>query len=113
MGFLFLLFAQTIEVYEVKPHFSLQGETPTSDYYINGGSFQGIHKKKGFTVYRRMSTHDLRTSAHEQDLWIPFATIKIVHSEATHAIARLDKFLPIEETGQVFPKAILVGDRIR
>lgn len=89
------------------------GEIQERDYYVNMGSDHGIHEGTILTVYRRTSTYDLMTEQLYRDVTFPIATIKVIHVESLAAVARLEKYLPSDQTPVITPRAIMVGDLIR
>ena len=89
------------------------GEIPQKDYYINMGSTQGIRDGMILNVHRRISTYDLLSEKLYRDVTFPIARLKVIHTEGTAAIARLDKMLPVEKAPSVNPFAVVVGDIVR
>ncbi|HLE00706.1 MAG TPA: hypothetical protein VJB59_10635 [Bdellovibrionota bacterium] len=89
------------------------GEIPQKDYYVNMGSSQGIRDGMILSVHRRISTYDLLSEKLYRDVTFPIARLKVIHTEGTAAIARLDKMLPMEKTPSVNPFAVVVGDIVR
>lgn len=86
------------------------GESILKDYFINMGTQQGIKTGDRMTVYRKFSTHDLTNNRIFKDVIFPFATIRIIHTEDSVAIARFESANVPEKTPLIEPNAISVGD---
>ena len=88
------------------------GEVPQKDYYINLGHTQGVHEGTTVTVYRKVSTYDLLSEKLYKDMTFPIAKLKVIHSEGSASIARMEKMLAGEFTPAITPKAVMIGDII-
>ena len=83
------------------------------DYFINLGTNQGIHVGSVLEVARKAPSYDLTTEKLYKDLIFPFAQIKVIHAEKDAAIARLEKLYPLEQTPELTPRAVIVGDLVK
>lgn len=92
------------------------GETeqlPPKDIFVNMGTTQGVRKGSVLDVYRRISSFDNLTQKHMGDHMIPVGRIKVIHSDEQTAIARLDKFVSVDQEPGLLPQAIMIGDVVR
>ncbi|MEO5970557.1 MAG: hypothetical protein ABIQ95_11570 [Bdellovibrionia bacterium] len=89
------------------------GEVIHKDFYVNMGSSQGLATGSKLQVYRHTPTFDLVSQQVYREVTFPIAVIKVIHVEPQVAIARLEKFLPVEETATISPKAVMVGDLVK
>lgn len=86
---------------------------PPKDIFISMGSSEGIRKGSVLDVYRRISSFDNLTQKHMGDHMIPVGRIKVIHSDEKTAIARLDRFVSLEQEPALLPQAIMIGDVVR
>ncbi len=109
------LYAEDFVVYSVQKglDFGNPGETPQKDYFITMGSQNGLRNGAMLEVLRKTPTYDIRGEKLYKDMAYPFAKLKVIHVESNGAIARLDKFLPVEKTPIIQIPAIIVGDLVR
>lgn len=89
------------------------GEVTQKDFYVNMGSSQGIVQGVRLQVYRHTPTFDLVSQQVYRDVTFPIAIIKVIHVEPNVAIARLERFLPVEQSATISPRAIMVGDLVK
>jgi hypothetical protein len=92
------------------------GETdrpPPKDIYINMGSSQGIKRGSVLDVYRKVTSFDELTQKVAGDQMIPIGRVKIIHSDEKTSIARLDKFVSIDQEPALGVQSIMVGDVVR
>ena len=107
--------ADDYAVYQVFRPIDL-GETdvqPPKDIYINMGANQGIKKGSVLDVYRRISSFDNLSQKLVGDHMIPVGRIKVIHSDDKTAIARLDKYVSVDQEPAMLPQAIMIGDVVR
>lgn len=102
-------------VYQVYRPINLgESETlPPKDIFINMGATQGVHKGSVLDVYRRISSFDNLTQKHMGDHMIPVGRIKVIHTDEQTAIARVDKFVSVEQEPALLPQAVMIGDVVR
>lgn len=89
------------------------GELPPKDIFINMGSTQGVRRGSVLDVYRRISSFDNLTQKHMGDHMIPVGRIKVIHTDEQTAIARIDKFVSIDQEPGLLPHAVMIGDVVR
>ena len=77
------------------------------------GSNQGIKKGSVLDVYRKISSFDNLTERLVGDHVIPVGRIKIIHADEKTAIARVDKFVSVEQEPALLPLAVMIGDIVR
>lgn len=85
---------------------------PQKDYYINMGTVQGVHAGSLLQVIRKIPTYDLTNQKLFKDVSFPIATLKVIYSDSTTAIARLEKMQPPEKIPAILPRAVMVGDAV-
>jgi hypothetical protein len=93
--------------------FGNPGETPQKDYYVNVGSEQGVATGNVLEVVRRAATYDLTTQKLYKDAAYPIARLKVIHTEPTLSIARLESMNSAEKTPVISPRSVMVGDLVR
>jgi hypothetical protein len=86
------------------------GEVPLKDYYVNMGKTQGLHDGIILQVSRRVATYDLISEKLYREVMYPIAQLRVIHTEVGASIARFEKFLPVEHTPAISPRAVMVGD---
>ena len=108
-------FAEEYNVYQVFRPIDLgeSDHTPPKDIYINMGSSQGVRKGTVLDVYRKISSFDNLTQRLVGDHMIPVGKIKVIHSDEKTAIARVDRFVSIDQEPALLPQAIMIGDVVR
>ena len=83
------------------------------DFYINGGTADGLSAGALVDVFRRVPLHDPSTSRPVGDLQIPVARLKIIHSDRNVSVARVHRVFGSKEKPNVDVKGVLIGDRIQ
>lgn len=91
----------------------ISAEPPPKDFFINMGTAQGVQSGTVLTVFRRAATYDLLSEKLFREVTFPIARIKVIHSEAGTAVARLDKMISAEKAPGITPNAIMIGDLVR
>ena len=86
---------------------------PPKDIFVNMGSNQGLKKGTVLDVYRKISSFDNLTQRLVGDHVIPIGKIKVIHSDEKTAIARVEKFVSVEQEPALLPQAVMIGDIIR
>jgi hypothetical protein len=107
--------ADEFTVYEVFRPVDL-GETdrqPPKDIFINMGSNHGVKKGTILDVYRKVLSFDNVSEKLAGEHMIPVGRIKVIHSDDKTAIARLDKFVSIDQEPAELPQAIMIGDVVK
>ncbi len=83
------------------------------DFFVNMGTRQGLREGATLEVSRRVSTYDVMAEKLYQDVTFPIARLRVIHVEASAAIARLEKMLPLDRTPALNPRAVIVGDLVK
>jgi hypothetical protein len=89
------------------------GVQPPKDIFVNMGTNQGVKKGTVLDVYRKISSFDNLTQKLAGDHVIPVGRIKVIHSDEKTSIARLDKFVSVDQEPALLPQAIMIGDVVR
>lgn len=107
--------ADDFNVYQVFRGIDLgENDTPPpKDIFINMGSHNGLKKGSVLDVYRKISSFDNLTQRLVGDHMIPVGRIKVIHADDKSAIARLDKFVSIDQEPGLLPQAVMIGDVVR
>lgn len=82
------------------------------DFYINGGSEQGLANGMVITVQRRLPLYDTYLNRSAGDLDLKVAKIKIIHVQKGLAVARLHSEFTRENAPLLEDNYIMVGDRL-
>jgi hypothetical protein len=107
--------ANDYSVYEVFRAVDL-GESdrpPPKEIFINMGSNQGVKKGSILDVYRKIASYDNLTEKLAGEHVIPVGRIKVIHADEKTAIARVDRFVSLEQEPALLPQAIMIGDLVR
>ena len=86
---------------------------PPLQIFVNMGAEQGVKKGTILDVYRKLSSFDLLTQKHVGDHMLPIGRIKVIHTDDTTSIARIEKFVSAEQEIVLLPQAVMVGDVVR
>ena len=107
--------AADYSVYEVFRAIDL-GEAehqPPKEFFINMGSQQGVKKGAVLDVYRKISSFDNLTEKLAGEHVVPVGRIKVIHADERTAIARLDRYVSLEQEPALLPQSIMIGDLVR
>jgi hypothetical protein len=107
--------AADFSVYEVFRSVDL-GESdrqPPKEIFINMGASQGLKKGSVLDVYRKISSFDNLTEKLAGEHLIPVGRIKVIHADEKTAIARLDKYVSLEQEPALLPQSVMIGDLVR
>ncbi len=88
-------------------------QAPPKDIFINMGTENGVKRGNTLDVYRKISSFDNLTQKHMGDHLIPVGRVKVIHVDERSSIARLDKFVSINEEPAMLPQAIMIGDVVK
>ena len=86
---------------------------PPKDIFIGMGADQGMKKGTVLDVYRRISSFDNMSQKLMGDNVIPVGRLKVIHVDEKTAIARLEKYVSVEQEPALLPQAIMIGDIVR
>lgn len=89
-----------------------KNEVIKKNYYINIGSTQGISKGTVLDVFRNLSVVDIYNSEKRAHFNVKIATIKIIHTENSVAIAQMESFTAQSENLYLDVESIMIGDRV-
>ncbi|MDZ4660900.1 MAG: hypothetical protein SGJ18_04700 [Pseudomonadota bacterium] len=103
--------ASEVSVFEVQKNIPLTSEDIVyKDYYVTGGSQQGLQKGMVITVVRNLPVHDTLKNKSQGLLTNPVARIQIIHVENEFSVGRL--YSSIDRVGLPILEfeGIMVGD---
>jgi len=86
------------------------GQASIKDYYLTMGSRHGLKNGSLLQVSRRISTYDLLNQKLYKELTVPIATVKVIHTEGSASIARIENLYSQDKATRVSPQSIMVGD---
>ncbi len=89
------------------------GEQQQKDYYVNMGTAHGLNKGAIVMVYRKAPSYDVANQKLYKDVTFPFAKLRIIHTEESASIGRLEVLAPSEKVPALSPRAVIVGDIVR
>jgi hypothetical protein len=107
--------AADFSVYEVFRSIDL-GESdrpPPKEFFVNMGSLQGLKKGSVLDVYRKIASFDNLTEKLGGEHMIPVGRIKVIHTDERTAIARIDRYVSLEQEPALLPQSIMIGDLVR
>lgn len=118
VGLLLLIFAPTMALAELTI-FDVRRTLPMSndekayrDFYINGGSEQGLQPGMVIVVQRRQPLYDSYQNRSAGDLDLRVARVKIIHVQRGLAVARLHSEFSRENAPLLEDPFLMVGDRL-
>lgn len=104
---------ETFSIYGVFRPFTMDDQSPiVRDYYIDAGREHGLRSGQKIVAYRRLTTSHGETGQMQHDFLVKIAVLKIVHTDSTASVARLEKMISTAETAQVSPSTLIIGDLI-
>lgn len=89
------------------------GEASQKDFYIGLGSNQGVHEGSLIEVTRKLPVYDLVSEKLYKDMVYKVARLKVIHSESSASVARLEKIYPLDQVPALFNHAVMVGDQVK
>ncbi len=107
--------ATEFSVYEVFRAIDL-GENdrpPPKEFFVNIGAIQGVRKGSVLDVYRKISSFDNLAEKHGGEHMVPVGRIKVIHADERTAIARMDRFVSLEQEPALLPQSVMIGDLVR
>jgi len=113
MLFAWEVFADTLSVIEVRRNIPLAEKDPVyRDYYINGGSNQGLKNHLVVNVSRKVALKDPSGTQTFGELNVPVAQLRIVQVGEKISVARLYKEIPRDDIAMLEQTGVLIGDLI-
>lgn len=101
------------KVFGIRTDFPMtDGQPLFRDVYINMGTNQGIKTGSTLDAYRVVTTVDEINQRMGKNMTFKFAKLKVIHSEADLAIARVVQMLPPESTPLGNFTNVMVGDEV-
>ena len=107
--------AADYSVYEVFRAVDL-GESdrpPPKEIFVNMGSNQGVKKGSVLDVYRKVVSFDNLSERVGGEHMIPVGRIKVIHTDEKTAIARIDRYVSLEQEVSLLPQTVMIGDLVR
>ncbi len=107
--------ATEFSVYEVFRAVDL-GESdrpPPKEFFVNMGAIQGVRKGSVLDVYRKISSFDNLAEKHGGEHMVPVGRIKVIHADERTAIARMERFVSLEQEPALLPQSVMIGDLVR
>jgi len=89
-----------------------EDEHPPRDYYINGGTEQGLKPGLLVTVRRRLTLYDFLENRSPGDLIVPIGKIKSIHVQKGLSVARLHSMAKGPSAVALEQDFLMVGDRL-
>ncbi len=87
-----------------------EAERAPIDVVINAGEDQGLARGDVLQVFRKISIIDPYQDNLQRELEIPFATVRVRHSQSGLAVARIERMESIHEGMALGVRGILIGD---
>ena len=86
---------------------------PPKEIFVNMGSNQGVKKGSVLDVYRKVVSFDNLSEKVGGEHMIPVGRIKVIHTDEKTAIARVDRFVSLEQEPSLLPQTVMIGDLVR
>ncbi len=107
------LHAGEFKVYGVKTEFPMEdGQALFKDVYVSMGTNQGIKAGSQLVAYRMVTTTDDLSQKSSTQLNFPVAKLRVIHAEATAAVARVTEIFPPSVTPLSAYTNVMVGDAV-
>jgi len=106
-------FGKDFHVIEVRKNLQLkEGDPILHDYYLNAGSQQGLKVGMVVKIIRKIPVHDQYQNQAQDDLILPVAKLKIIHTEPNISVARVQAYVAGDRTPILDYRSVMMGDRI-
>jgi hypothetical protein len=106
-------YADDFQVYGMRTDFPMaDGEAIIKDFYVNLGTNHGVKAGSTLIAFREVTTADNLAQKSAAKVRFPVARLKVIHSEASAAVARLLEMLPAKETPASGYTNVMVGDLV-
>jgi hypothetical protein len=86
---------------------------PPKEIFVNMGSSQGVKKGSMLDVYRKVVSFDNLAEKVGGEHMIPVGRIKVIHADEKTAIARVDRYVSLEQEPSLLPQTVMIGDLVR
>ena len=86
---------------------------PPKEIFVNMGSNQGVKKGSVLDVYRKVVSFDNLSEKVGGEHMIPVGRIKVIHADEKTAIARVDRYVSLEQEVSLLPQTVMIGDLVR
>lgn len=107
-------YARNIAVFDVRQNLPLDDQEEVfTDYYINGGTTDGLKVGMEVVVERRLSIHDSFQSAAAGELIVPVGKLKILFVQDKVAVARHIDTPDFAAHPVLASSAVMVGDTLK
>jgi len=115
MGVLFstTAFGGEYKVFGIRTDFPMvDGQPLFRDVYVSMGTNQGIKTGSTLDAYRVLTTVDEINQRTGKNMSFKIAKLKVIHSEADMAVARVVQMLPPDSTPLGNYTNVMVGDEV-
>lgn len=111
--FTFQAFSADISIVDVRRNIPLSDEAPVyKDYYLNGGTAEGLKRNQVVNVVRKMTIRDFSGAQSYGELEVVVGQIKIIALNSKVSVAREYKLIPRDEEPMLEQIGIMNGDRL-
>ncbi len=101
------------KVFGIRTEFPMvDGQSSYRDVYVSMGTNQGIKTGSTLDAYRVVTTVDEINQRTGKNMTFKIAKLKVIHSEADLAVARVVQMLPPESTPLGSFTNVMVGDEV-
>ena len=101
-------------VFDVRKTLPLNDEQKVfKDYYVNIGSESGVKAGTILEVYRKVPVIDIYRNKAQGDLVIPVAHLRVIQSQKTMSVARVETVANPKDIPVVQFEAVMMGDRVQ
>ncbi|MES3039443.1 MAG: hypothetical protein V4736_16155 [Bdellovibrionota bacterium] len=105
--------SQDISIVNVRKNITLSNEeTAYRDYYLNGGSDDGIKKGQVLNIVRKVVARDYSGTQTYGDIFIPVGELKVIAVFGKLAVARESKIFSREELPVLEQIGLMTGDLV-
>jgi len=102
-----------LTIFDVRKNLALSDTDPVyRDFYVSGGTEEGLAVGMLITVQRRVPLYDTYQNRSAGDLQLKVARVKIIHVQKGLAVARLQSEFTRENAPLLEDNFILIGDRL-
>jgi hypothetical protein len=107
-------FSRDLSIFSVQKSLPLDPKEPVyHDYYIDGGSDEGLQIGQLVTVVRRIPMHDVTRNKPLGDMHLPVAKLKIIYAQRGSSVARVVSLYSDQKRPIVDYNSVMVGDKVQ
>ncbi len=105
---------QSLTIFDARKSLALSDDEPVfRDFYINGGSEQGLREGMVITVTRQISLYDRFQNRSPGELKVEVGEVRIIYVQQGLAVAREHRLYSRDQRPLLENNFIMLGDRLQ